>query len=252
MNLLTIAVRTLEDPTSPPALRAAAVEALCGAVAEGLPLPRDAPMLMWSWAKQTRGHTAWGAVMRLADIDDADVRADALKLAASPHLGNDFLAFLTTLLEGSAHAAHVTYETLMVLVELAQTPEQVRHLPSLLAAVHGARGLPLAFLLAVRDRWAVSVLPGVRCCALTIAEQLPEPDFVFIEGMLRDPAVEVRVAACKVIEGIDGGHEAQRAALVERRLEVEQHPEVRAALHRAMAELEAEESSDKIHPRRHG
>ena len=101
----------------------------------------------------------------------------------------------------------------------------------------------------IRDsRWAGSIYPGVRCCALTIAEQLPE-DFAFTESRLNDPAVEVRVAACEAVSDIDG---AQRAALVERRLEVEHHPKVRAALHRAMAELEAEDSPDKIHPRRHG
>ena len=248
-NLLTVAVRSLEDPTSSAPVCAIAVECLSAALSEGLSLPRGAPWLLWVWTKTLRSQSPWNLVSRLAECDAPEVRDDALSLAASHELGGDLLRWVTTLLGGSAHSEHVTDRHLTSFVEIAAQPEQVRHVASLVEAVHLARGLDASFRRAIRDRWARSELADLRRAAVELDVDVTDDDVGFFAKMLVDPSRDVRAAAATRLGDVAEEATEASAKALHARLGDEPGQDVRAAIFRALASLLEEPRGGRWRPR---
>jgi len=235
-DLLVVACDTIGDTSALLPLKKAAVEALLSAASDGLALPPGAARLLWSFWANAPGSRSWRYADKIGDVPDERVRAEATHILERHESGDDLRDLATDVLAGKGHAAHVEHRLLLALAERARDEREAHRLARLVGAVHEARGIELPILRMVRDRWAVSSVPGVRECSLLVAREIVEPDLPFVERMLADPDADVRgTTADELTMGLPGRELALGA--VEARLRVEVHPHALAALLRAQASL---------------
>lgn len=217
-------------------MKAIAAEALLMAVNEGMPIPARTGRVLWAWLQSVPATRPWRTTEYLGGIIDEDVRADALRILDLDDAGSDLRGVALDLLCGPTHAVHVHDDVLLRLLERLRCEEDVRQLRRLVEAVHRARGVAPALLLAIRDRLAGSSSPFVREAGVDLGVELAEPDVEFAATMINDPNADVRIAVAAQLEvGLFAADVA--LGLVEGRLRAESHPQVRAALLRAQAEL---------------
>jgi hypothetical protein len=233
-NLLLAAVRVLEDETIAPTFKVVASETLLTAVREGLILPTGSAWLLWSYGKANPARDAY-AMERLGSIDDADVRQDALATLFAA-TGGDERDLAIHVLSGAGHALHITDEVLGHLVDRVRTGADARAAHRLIEATHRARDVSSELLRAIRDRFAASRLPEVREVSVAIAAEIAESDLAFVEKLLNDKNADVRYEMAHRLSLYLPGRELA-LDIIEARLAVEAHPEPRAGLLRAQAEL---------------
>jgi HEAT repeat protein len=167
------------------------------------------------------------------------MRADALAVMAQDDAGEDVRDPAMAVLSGDAHARHVSDSAILGVVERVRDGFYAASIVGLIDAVHRARGLSPELLRSVRDRWASSSCSDVREKAILVAALIADPELPFIARMLEDPNAEVRLAvAHKLGRGMPGSDDA--VDLIEQRLEIESHPDARAALLHAQAALTGE------------
>lgn len=237
-NLLLSAARVLEDETVASTFQIVAAETLLSAIHQGLILPTGSAWLLWCHAKTTRGLDAY-AMERLGSIDDADVRQDALATLFGPS-GEDERDLAIHVLSGTGHALHVVDDVLSRLVDRVRNGADARAAHRLIEAVHRARDVCRDLLRAIRDRFAASRLPEVREVAVAVAAEIAEPDLAFVERLLNDRNADVRYEMAHRLGLYLPGRELA-LDIIEARLKVETHPEPRAALLHAKADLTSEQ-----------
>lgn len=247
--LIVTAVQALEDPTTSPAIRSIAAEALLAAMREGAAVPPKTIWLAWGWLKGNPGNRSWLTTEKLGEFSDDKVHEDAIAVVRRDDTDADLRGIAIDILCGPAHAGLVTDPLLLELVDRSRAEGDVRDVGRLLEAVHRARGIAPAVIRTIRDVWSSSSSPSVREVAVGLSAELADPDLSFIEKMLEDPHADVRVAMSSQLErDIPGARLALGA--VEARLRVEVHPQARAAILRAHAAIVEEESPRR--PRRRG
>lgn len=104
-------------------------------------------------------------------------------------------------------------------------------------AVHERRGLPEALLRALRDRWAASLQLHLRARSVEIAALLAGIDEAYTTALLDDPSPKVRTAVAGFLGAATGQDGPVAERLLQARLEVEQHRQVRAEVHLALGSL---------------
>lgn len=236
IDLFSAACAVLETPDTSNTVKQCAAEALLAAVHLGLSPPARTARLVWSFWTTSPASRSWRYASKLGELPDAHVRAEAIAILAGEDAGDELRDLAVDVLAGGAHAAHVDDRAVLAFVERANTAEYVQGIARLIEAAHAVRGIELALLRAIRDRWARSAMPEMREASIMIANEIGEPDLAFIERMLSDPSVDVRAFLAHRL-GMDfPGHE-HALPLVEARLRVEVHPRARAALLHAQASL---------------
>lgn len=235
-DLLKAACTTLEDPSGSPGLKTAACEALLAAADAGIPLPLRAAWLIWSWFTTAPSCRPWRSACKLGDMPDDRVRADAFSMLERRDAGDELRSVAVEVLSGKAYAREIDDQALLRLFEHTATGEHARDLTMLIEAVHLARGISPSILRAVRDRWAGSTAPAIRETAIAIAAAMHEPDVAFIAKMIDDVDGDVRMAMAHRIDFDFPGRELA-GGIVEARLKIDTHPQVRASLLRAHSSL---------------
>ena len=228
-------------------MRNAAGAALTTAMDDDIPLPAEYVRAVWRWLRTTSpcSSTYWNTD-GLAEVPDEIVRVEALGIVRDPYTGTEERHLALRVLGGRGHAQHLDDQTVLDLVERARTGRQAQDLEGLLANVNTARGIPQEVLRSIRDRWTSSPSVGVREAAIKVGTELLAPDLSWVERVLCDPDADVRAsvanAFCEPVEGL--------LALLQERLQVETAPDVRAPLHRGIADLEQVESDRQRRRRR--
>jgi hypothetical protein len=167
------------------------------------------------------------------------MRADALAILAQDDAGEDLHDLAAAVLSGDAPARHVSDSAILGAVERARDGFHAASVVGLIDAVHRARGLASDLLCSIRDRLASSPCSEVREKTIYVAAIISEADLAFVSKMLGDANAEVRLAvAHRLGRGMPGSEDA--LDLIEQRLEVESHPDARAALLHAQAALTGE------------
>lgn len=235
-DLLTLACRTLEDPTSSPAMKSAASEALLTAAREGLTMPARGARAIWAWWTTAPGHRSCRNTSKLGDVPDEEIRAGALAVLDRADAGDELRSLAVDVLCGKGHARHLDDGVLLRAFENVRTGDAAQELLRLAQAVHAGRGITPCILRNIRDRWAGSAVPAIRETAIYVAVEIAEPDLGFIAKMLADPDVEVRVALAHQLDCDFPGRE-RALPLVENRLREEVHPQARVTLLRTQASL---------------
>ncbi|MBI3203014.1 MAG: hypothetical protein HYZ29_15855 [Myxococcales bacterium] len=203
------------------------------ALENSLAVPPGTPMAVWNWIRETTPKHWNGAQFRLGEITDADVFASALHALRDPASGSELQRIALDLLSGRAHAASIGDDALRDLVDRPHVDPS--GLAELIGSVHKGRTVPTELLLAVRDRWYASPLPGTREAGVDVAAlvSVPEPDFWSTAA--RDSSEDVRFG---VIQHLVRSTQTEFALEVVRvRLESERVIDVLDGLHRAMATL---------------
>jgi hypothetical protein len=237
----------LEDRSSTAAMRNAAGAALMTAMDDDIPLPAEYVRAAWRWLRTTSTcSSAYWNTDGMAEVPDEVVRVEALGIMRDPHTGTEERHLALRVLGGRGHAQHLDDHTVLDLVERARTGRQAQDLEGLLANVNTARGIPQEVLRCIRDRWTAFPSVGVREAAIKVGTELLAPDLSWVERVLCDPDADVRAsmanAFCEPVEGL--------LALLQERLQVETAPDVRAALHRGIADQEQVESDRQRRRRR--
>lgn len=192
IDLLSTACAALEEPRTSNAIKQCAAEALLAAVHLGLSPPSRAAWLIWSFWTTSPASRSWRYASKLGELPDEHVRQEAIAILASEDAGDELRDLAVDVLVGGAYAAHIDDRFVLAFIERAYTSERVQGIARIIEAVHSARGIDLALLRSVRDRWATSAISEIREASITIANEIGEPDMVFVERMLADPSVEVR------------------------------------------------------------
>lgn len=248
-ELLVVACRTLEAPSSCSTMRTAACEALLSAMTSGLMPPVGAVRLVWNYWKSCPSNRSWRHATGIGDINDESIRAEAMAILDSDDTGEDLRDLAVDVLVGEGHIAHIDDRFLLGLVERVRTGERAREAVRLVEAVHGARGIGPETLRLIRNRWSASQVSAVREGSVAVAAQIAEPDVEFTETMLADPDVEVRSSVAYALETDFPGREVA-LGLVEGRLRVEVHPRARSALLRAQAAIVEDAHAERRRRRR--
>lgn len=227
-------------------MRNAAGGALMTAMDDDIPLPAEYVRAAWRWLRTTSTYSgAYWNTDGLAEVPDEIVRDEALSIVKDPNTGNEERYLALRVLGGKGHAQYVDDRTVLDLVERTKTSRQAQDLAGLLAKVNTARGVPHEVLRSIRDRWTSSTCFGVREAGVKVGVELMAPELGWIERVLHDPDADVRASvAMSLTEHVEGLLE-----LLQERLRVEMAPDVRAALHRAIADQEQVEG-DRARRRR--
>lgn len=154
--------------------------------------------------------------------------------------GTDERWLAAQVLAGNGHARFIDDRTLLSFVEGARTGEQCGHVYTVLAAVHRARGVERSMLVAIRDRWEVGPIE-MKEAGINIGIELLDLDLAWVARVLADPEPDIRVCIAIKLE-VEVDPNPAVLELLHHRRNVETSPDVRAAVHRAIAAHEEVEN----------
>ena len=220
--------------------------ALLAALDEGIAVPSDVVYGVWSWLRGAP--SVYFNAEKLAEVADEKVRAEAVEILRELDSGTTQRQLALQVLSNNVQGRHVTDEGLLDLVERVRVGSHAIDLADLIVTIDKARGVPLELLIAIRNRWSCGSI-SVKEAAIKLAGALPELDLTWTRQLLEDPEPDVRACLVYQLER-DARSGEGLITLLEKRLGVEPSPDVRAAIHHALASMQDVEDGRERRKRR--
>lgn len=107
IDLFAAACSVLESTSASPAVKKAAADALIVGLNEGIPLPKGAAFLIWSFWTGAPANRSWRNSQKLGEIADDGIRAEAIAILDGECAGDELRDLALDVLVGKAHAAHL-------------------------------------------------------------------------------------------------------------------------------------------------
>jgi hypothetical protein len=234
MSALTrLALEVLESASTPPGLKAAACATLLAAMDQGVEVPNESHMAVWTYLLAS---DASAAMMHRHELSHPGVARDALRVLADSEAGEGAQDLALAVLRGP-NVAEASEEDLVSLADRILDEGRVRRVTWLVEQVHEHRGLEPEFITMLRDRLVSSEDAAVRVAAVTTGALLPRLDEHFAARTLLDSSPLVRTAMVEALEGVGQRDREKALVLIRDHLGRENHRSPLSALYCALGSL---------------
>jgi hypothetical protein len=192
-------------------------------------------MAVWNWLAAVGGDTI--KFSKVNFIPGEEVVSQAVATLRSSDAGADLQDLAVTIIENASDLSGVRDADVLAVADGEPSADRARRVVWFLEAVHEGRGLPAPLLHALRNRWGGSRHVHLRERSVEIAALLDGFEEAYAEALLSDPSPKVRSAVTGLLGAVEGQDGPVAERLLQARLEVEEHRQVRADLQLALGSL---------------